>query len=140
MKKILAMILALTMTLSCCAAFAEATEAPKYKTVQLTLNVDAQMIQMLAGSGNATVDAVVGLLNKLTIGAEQGANNSGRMSVLANGGSVVSFTYVTTETGLVLTSDLFPSCALTIPASMLEKVAPISSAANDDLGIAWFWV
>ncbi len=132
MKKLLAIALALSMALSCCVAFAD--EAPMYASMQATITVDGQMIQMLTGGGNAMVDAVVSMLNKLAITIEDGDGQNGRLAVTAGGGNVVSLNFAMAEDGSVLlTSELFPSYALSISAEMMATILqPFTAAVSAD--------
>ncbi len=130
MKKLLAIVLALSMALSLATAFA--SEAPAYKTMTLTFNVNSQLIQMMAGGGNEPVDALISIINKLSIVALEGENNGFELSANLPNGKLFALNGAMNEDGYLVTTDLLPSYAIQIGAETLSQMMQSMAAVEQD--------
>ena len=130
MKKMLAIVLALSMALSLGTAFA--SETPTYQTATATVAINSQLLQMMTGGGDETLDAVLSIINKLEIVALEGDHEAVELYASVAGGKALSLNGTMTEGGYLLTSALFPSYAILIDnetlAELMASVTPAEGA------------
>ena len=150
MKKLLAMLLSLTLVCSCTFAFAETTPIPQEtapvmmgleNTISLSVNGEkiAQLIPMLTGttadeSTMTVVNAFVSLLEKASISARL-QENGGKLSVAVNGTDVLDAALTTKDDKVLFSSSLLPSYTLdltTAAQQIIEQVGKVVSYINEN--------
>ena len=118
MKKILAMILALMMALTCVSAFAD--------SFYTKINVDADVAQeLLTGFGMpeeqlALINPVVSLINALGFKVTTVADGA-QIDLDLNGADALTLGFATDAQGATVVSTLFPSYALTISKETMDQ-------------------
>ena len=147
MKKMLALLLAMLLALSCTLALAETAEAPAFQglTIQseYDVNIDA-LNNLLTGMGMdentmTIVDAVASIIDqageKLVI-----SNQGAQAELLLKDASLLNMVALVGQDGITLGSNLVPSYALKIsPADMLRMLADMiekQEAATGGLDMA----
>lgn len=130
MKKIFAVALALMMALSLTGVSAE--EPPVYSRTTMTMNINSQLIQMMNGGGDETLDAVLSMINKIALVAHTGENNAVAFDVNANGSTVMTLKGAMTADGYAIASDLFPSYVLTLGDETMDAILSTEMTGNFD--------
>ncbi len=143
MKKMIALLLALMMTLGCLQALAEepadtaAAEAPAEAetvpaaatTTKMELSIDKEMMTALIAKSGSTegaeglIDSILNLVDALEI-TTINAGNGAQIDLGCNGKTAVSFGFAEKDGGLLIASTLFPNYLLTVPAETIQGMMP----------------
>lgn len=134
MKKLLAMLVALIMALSCTLALAE--EAPQGVTITSELSIDCEAARNLLSSmvqdedQVALIDSVAAILDSLK---EQLviADNGAQLDLFLKDSQVITLACEATETGLAVASTLFPSYVLTLSKDTVGQIMEQLTAQSD---------
>lgn len=130
MKKLMALAMALVMALSCAGALAEDAPALAPSTTEMSVAVNEDLLYALLDSLGSEEDTqmislIASLLNNL--GAQSVvADNGVQMELTLKGSPVVTATVAAAEDAMVVTSNLFPSYALTLPADAAMPAMDVS--------------
>lgn len=137
MKKLMALLLALVMALSCVGALAENTDALVTSTTQMTFAVNDELVsallpalaeQELTEEDQQMLSQLLAMLNNL--GAKcVVAENGVQVELTLKDVPVATLVGAAGEDGLTLMSDLFPSYALTMPADALAQTNTLPDEA-----------
>ena len=130
MKKLLSLLLALALALSCAGAVAEEALPLETKT---TVAVNAETMTALLGGALGTDDAqlpqlLVSLISALgvhSVAAETGTQTE----MTLKDTPVLTFSCAPAEEGLALVSDLFPSYAIVVPQETLAQFSGLDEEA-----------
>lgn len=127
MKKMLAIVLALLLSLSSCGALAE--------TYTCTVDFELALEEIMALSGmefseeeQVAMDMLLPIINKLDLQATL-ADEQLQLGIAANGTPIVSFTGGIQGDQIVLVSDLFPSYYLTLSQEFIENAMQEAAAS-----------
>lgn len=139
MKKLLALMMALVLALSCVGAFAEDTTAvlPTNTTTTISISMNGEMFAALAGDSATEEDQqmlaqTLSLINNL--GARIITTENGVQAELTlKDTTVATVVGVTSETGALAVSDLFPSYAVTLAPETLAQTLPGPSLDTEAL-------
>lgn len=120
MKKVLALLMTLVLTLSCVGALAE-----EATTTKATLSVNGDMLAMLAGLTDAEdqqlLNTILAVVNNLGLTAVE-AEGASQLTLTLKDAPVSSTTLTFGDEGsMVMVSDLFPSHAITLSAADLSQ-------------------
>ncbi|MBR4538407.1 MAG: hypothetical protein IKO52_06135 [Clostridia bacterium] len=143
MKKILALLLALVMALSCVGVFAEeaesneiAFELPSFTVAfESTVNVDALMALLpMFGIDEGTMGMMQTILPLLaeTNGQLVFADNGAQFDLGLKGQTVLTVAGEQTEGGFALASDILPSYVLTLSNETIEEILKQFTAQAED--------
>lgn len=134
MKKLLALVMALVMALSCTAAFAESTAAGGTQTMlAFELNSDAVQAYVAAmdpdgSQGLAqTIGAAVDLIENLLVYiVSEGDVANVSLLLGENEVSIASATIFADENGLNVVSDLYPNCVVRVDGATMDDLLSMS--------------
>lgn len=145
MKKILAILLALAMTLGCAGALAEMPDAAELAaggvTVTGSITLNQESILGLAAIGGADLDdssaaaagLLVNIINALGVKAVV-ANNGAQLDVTLKDGTLASLTLNATEEGLVIAADVIPDYVFTVKMeTVMALIEQLQSMLPADL-------
>ncbi|MBQ4075817.1 MAG: hypothetical protein IJD39_11540 [Clostridia bacterium] len=126
MKKLIALLMILTLSLSCTGAMAEAAPQQAY-SAHFTLSFDEDMLYSLlemekTEENAADMEMILPLLRNLggkVIASEEG----GEMSLTLNGASLCTLGVYYDEEKMTMLSDLFPNYALTMPRQQMPEIS-----------------
>lgn len=145
MKKLLSLLIALAMLLSCTAALAEDTQAATPEmdpvTVNAKMNLNSDIIASLLAvqADEATLQLMNNVLAIINEASVQAVITSGgaQLDLKLRDALMLSASAVQNEQGLVLASDLFPSYVLTLSNETIGQVMQqfSESAAQSGAGM-----
>lgn len=140
MKKMLALILALLMALSCTGALAE--EATPV-TMQGTVHFNEEMLSSLIGMASPemgeaemqAMDTLMAVLNNLGFQAVIGKTNA-QIVLTLKGMPVMTVVAAETEKGYAAVSDLFPNYALTVSQETIDELTQSALSSMPEMDAA----
>ena len=143
MKKMIALLLAMLMMLSCVGGLAEETKTPTLPQMQIpsltitsNISIDQEAVMNLLPMLGlpeefaGVVQTVLPLLSNLG-GRLVYADNAGQMDILLKGQEVISAAVAQTEDGFAFTSDVIPSYVLVLSNDTIQKlIEQVTSQMN----------
>lgn len=143
MKKLLALLLALAMALSCVGAFAEETESketafaiPSFSvTFESTADVEALAALLpMFGADESTMTIMQAILPLLaeTNGQLVFADNGLQLDLGLKGQNILTVAAEQTEGGFALASDILPSYVLTLSTETIEEIFKQFTAQTEE--------